>query len=224
MQANWDIGTLIQDSFEILKQNPVLLIGMQVLMFTISLIFSLPSNFAGVIAQGLGGAADLDSDVIGFIIIFISLTSSFISFLVTTYLTLGYFTVMLKLVRGQPASFIDMVVPFGKYLNGLGALLLSTIAYAIGLLFCVVPGIIILLGVIFALLLVADKNLGVINALKTSWAMTDGIKLQIFILVLVFIFILSLLVLLLKAFQGMVRDAADFFLNVYSEKWILLYN
>ena len=58
----------------------------------------------------------------------------------------------------------------------------------------VVPGIIIALGLYFVMPVVVDKNVGYIEALKASWGITRGYKVELALLS-----ILCLLVMLLGA-------------------------
>jgi len=185
MQANWDIGQLLQNSFEIFKQNMSLFISVQVIIFVISTLFSLPSTFAEVMAQFLGEFMELDNNIILIISILINVVSSLVSLVVSTYLGLGSCQVFLKVLCSQPASFSDLLVSFDLFAKGLGAILITTCAYLLGFMLCLIPGIIVTVGLVFSLPLIVDRNLGPIEAIKTSWATTNGVKLQVFLVLLI---------------------------------------
>ena len=72
--------------------------------------------------------------------------------------------------------------PFWKYL---GASILAWLAFALGLLLLIVPGIIFGLMFMFATILVIDRELGPIEAMKESNRVTRGYKWNLLGLVLV---------------------------------------
>lgn len=57
----------------------------------------------------------------------------------------------------------------------------------VGLVLLIIPGVIAMLGLMFSSYLIIDKNLGPIEAIKESWRMTKGHKMQLFLLVLALI-------------------------------------
>lgn len=79
----------------------------------------------------------------------------------------------------------------------LGQLLVGVIVL-IGFLLLVVPGVILMLGLLFSSYLIVDKKKGPIEAIKESWRITDGHKWQLllFVLAIVGINLLGLLALL----------------------------
>jgi uncharacterized membrane protein len=103
------------------------------------------------------------------------------SFVVASFMLGGLTSTALKAARGQPTSFGDpfsggrFMVPF------LVALIVGTIAVSIGMVLCLVPGIILSIGLCFQGCLIVDQNLAGVDALKKSWEMTKGHKLNIFI-------------------------------------------
>ena len=108
-------------------------------------------------------------------------TSSLLGLLIGSYISGGITSFGLKVARGQPAAFGD-VFSGGKYF---GSMLVGTfclyIAVFIGSLLCLVPGVILGLGLSMYTFLIVDQGLGGIDALKKSWEMTKGHKLNIFV-------------------------------------------
>lgn len=98
---------------------------------------------------------------------------------VQTYVTLGSARVALKIARGQAASVADMVVPAGMFGKGLVAGVISYVATVVGMLFCLVPGIVVAMGFFFSQFVIADRELGPVDALRESWRLTDGEKLPL---------------------------------------------
>ena len=108
---------------------------------------------------------------------------------VLSYMLGGFHTVALKAVRGQPTAAGD-VFSGGKYmLTCFVGLIVFEIVTGIGYLLCVVPGVILACGLWFWAFCVVDQGLGGVDALKRSWEMTKGLKMNIFVF-----FLLSIVV------------------------------
>lgn len=115
--------------------------------------------------------------------------SALVGLFVGSYMAGGIASFTLKVARGQPVSFGE-VFSGGRYF---GRMLVATIglyvAVLIGLVLCVIPGYIVGLGLSMYTFVVVDQGLPGIDALKKSWEMTQGHKLNIFVY-----FLLALLV------------------------------
>jgi uncharacterized membrane protein len=127
-----------------------------------------------------GGAA-LDRDVLmllsyvlmGLVFVVVALTQSWIQGGTTKFL--------LRVARGEspPLNEVFSGMPFlGRVLLGN---ILFFVAYYIGALFCFVPGVIFALGCSQWMYFVVDKGLSPVDALKQSWALTNGHKGQLFL-------------------------------------------
>ena len=130
------------------------------------------------------------------------LFSNVITLLVEAYFIPGFINLALKAARGQPTSFGDAFSGgrwFGKQLV---SMIVGAIITAIGYVLCLVPGVIVALGISLASLLIVDQDLSGVDALKRSWEMTKGHKLNIFLwgLIGIFVFIGGYLACLFGAF------------------------
>jgi phage FluMu protein Com len=98
------------------------------------------------------------------------------------WLHLGVLKFMLKLARGEPAAMGDMLSAGNAFLPSLVAGLLFAVALSIGLAFCIVPGIYVMLaGSQFPMLLV-DRRTGPLGSLRLSMQITAGNKVTLFLL------------------------------------------
>ena len=186
MEPAWDIGGAISNGIERFKENAGLVIGAVIMVGFANLLVNVPSNLAQVASQAM--MAEMDPDQQAMVQIFVGLFQMFIgliSFVVQTYLGLGLIQLMLNIVRGNEASFADFKVPGGVFAAGLGAAFLAALGTATGMLFCIVPGVMLGMGLWFQQYVIIDQQIGAVDALKESWRLTDGSKLQLFALALV---------------------------------------
>lgn len=127
----------------------------------------------------------VDPSFLGILNGLVQLTSSLVGLCVSSYLAGGIASFALKVARGQPVQFGD-VFAGGQYFGRMFvAALCAAIGVTIGMAFCVVPGIILALGISQYQFLVVDQGLGGVDALKKSWEMTNGQKMNLFIFMLI---------------------------------------
>ena len=89
--------------------------------------------------------------------------------------------VFLKAVRSEKIEVKDMFVVFQRnYWNAVIAGLVVAIIIGIGFVMLIVPGIIFACRLIFVPYLVIDREMEVMDALRTSWEMTRGYGWRIF--------------------------------------------
>jgi len=123
----------------------------------------------------------VDATALGVLSFAVSGVNTVVSLLVNAFMAGGLMATALKAARGQPTSFGD---PFsgGRYFGRmLVAVIVAFIVVTIGMLLCFVPGIIVALGIVFYGALIVDQDMAGIDALKKSWEMTKGHKLNIFL-------------------------------------------
>ena len=89
------------------------------------------------------------------------------------------------LPAGRPwsaARFLDLLSGWRWALPAFLATLITTLIVTIGLICCVLPGIIAFLMLSQTMYLIVDRDLGAITALETSHSLTDGQKWDLFLL------------------------------------------
>lgn len=114
---------------------------------------------------------------------------AFVTFLVIAYSILllsvvdyGRSYAYLKAARGEKLEIKDMFAGFQNYWNAVLANLLVGFIVVIGLILIIVPGIIFACKLAFTPYLVVDKKMDVIEAVKTSWRMTNGHFWKVFLI------------------------------------------
>jgi uncharacterized membrane protein len=136
----------------------------------------------GAFAVGIGASQGiLEPTLIPFIQLAVASIGGMVTVLVSAFMTGGLVTTALKAARGQPTSFAD---PFsgGRYFGqNLVAAIVVGIVVANGMMLCLVPGIILALGTCFYGMLIVDQNLPGVDAVRRSWDMTKGHKVNLFV-------------------------------------------
>ena len=94
--------------------------------------------------------------------------------------TFGVSFAYLKAARGDKVEIKDMFEAFKNYLNAVFASLLVGVIVVFGLILLIVPGIIFACKLAFTPYLVVDRKMDAIEAVKTSWRMTDGYAWNVF--------------------------------------------
>ena len=106
---------------------------------------------------------------------------SIVDVVVSSFIMAGIMNFALKVARGAPYAFGDLFGGAPYFVPFLVANFVSTLVVGIGMIFLIVPGVILLLGLSMTLPLVIDRGLGPIDALTESWKLTDGHKTNLFI-------------------------------------------
>lgn len=116
-----------------------------------------------------------------------------IYFAASLYLSIGFYTILLKIIDGKPVSFQDLLVKDLNLLINFGLTnLLLFVMLGIGFLLFILPGLLLMFRFMYAPLLVIDKGMGAIDALKASNQMTEGIRWDLFGFFHVMVFVIAI--------------------------------
>jgi uncharacterized membrane protein len=157
--ANLDVGYLFSRSWEVFKENWALLAG-------VFLVYS-------ILSGGPSQLSDEDS-------LFGSLIG-LIQLIITGPLLAGTYYVALKLIRREPAEFVEMFDGFKVFGKAVGVFILYSVLLGIGIILLIVPGIIVAVGLWPAMFLVTQADLGITDTLRKAWDMTRGYKMNLFL-------------------------------------------
>jgi uncharacterized membrane protein len=108
-----------------------------------------------------------------------------ILFVGAAFFHIGLNRVFLVAARGDSPELRLLFTGGSRILSGLGATLLTTLAFFVGYVLLIVPGIIVGLGLSNTMFYVADSELGAVESMKASWQSLSGEKGKLFLLVLV---------------------------------------
>jgi uncharacterized membrane protein len=111
--------------------------------------------------------------------------SSAVHLVLQAFVLGGAVTWALSAARGRKLD-LGQVFRGGPYFGTmLAAGLLHWVASMIGFALCIVPGIVIGIGLSLYAYCVVDQKLSAVDALKTSWELTRGHKMNLFLLALI---------------------------------------
>ena len=111
------------------------------------------------------------------------------SLLLVQPISYGYQYATLRAARGERVEVGDILEAFKNYGNTVLSSIIVSVLTIVGFIFLIVPGIIVACKLYFVPLLVVDKGMTAMEAINTSWRMTDGHTFTIFALGFVSIFI-----------------------------------
>ncbi|MBN1191865.1 MAG: hypothetical protein JXA46_19090 [Dehalococcoidales bacterium] len=109
---------------------------------------------------------------------------SFLSIFVSIPLGYGLSFCFLRAARNEEVRFEELFEGFRCYWNSLGAGVLSTLIILGGFILLIVPGIIFACKLAFVPYLVIDRKMGPTEAISTSWKMTSGHAMEVFLIYL----------------------------------------
>ena len=101
----------------------------------------------------------------------------------------GYHYTTMKAARNDHIEVADLFEGFKNYGNAVLGTIIVGFLTILGFIFLIVPGIIVACKLIFVPQLVVDKKMSAMEAVQTSWNMTEGHTFTIFALGFVSIFI-----------------------------------
>lgn len=169
------IGDCISYGWETFKKRPWILIGALLLAMIIA---SVPGM--------LGPQPEIgpDGKLIPPPMTTMHVISTLASIVVSTFVGIGLVTFSLRAhdnIAGVQIADLWNPAPFWRFL---GAHILTGIVVALGFIALIVPGFVLLVGLMFVPYLVVERGLGPIEGIKESWRITKGHKWQLFLLFL----------------------------------------
>ena len=106
---------------------------------------------------------------------------SILSIVISIIVQIGFTKIIIDLHDGKPLNLTHFYSLYRLVLRFLGATILYGLIVVAGFILLIVPGIIWAIKFQFYSFLIVDKRLGVMESLKKSSAMTEGVKMDLFI-------------------------------------------
>ena len=153
-------GNAIRYGWETFKKRPWFFIGASVI---VAILYILAGGISSGIDTALGGSPE-EPTVLG----------SIVNYGLGTLISMGLTAFYLAAHDNTDTAQLSMLWHPQPFLKFLGASILTTLAIVIGLVLFIVPGIIAMLFFMFSTLIVIDRGLGPIEAMKESMRITEG--------------------------------------------------
>jgi uncharacterized membrane protein len=170
----FEIGDVLGKGWEGFKANAAILIAALMVAGCIMSVILIPLQIAGMAAQG------------NFEVVMVILLLQMIAQVALgAFFNLGFITIYLKVARGEKPDIKDLFSGKSRIVPAILVSLLCGLGSVIGFTLLIVPGIIFVLMVFFALYFVMDKNMGVMESIRASINATRGSKMQLFLFGLV---------------------------------------
>jgi uncharacterized membrane protein len=179
-------GDAITFAWERVKADPGTILATVIVGMIMVWVVAFVTSFMARIVGGVGMASTsrhIGSPFDAFAPLYVGMVGlgSIVDVLVSSFIVAGIMSFSLKVARGTPYTFGDLFGGAPFFVSVLVANLITSIAIAIGMVFFIVPGVILAAGLCMTLPLIIDRGLGPIDALTESWKLTDGHKTNLFI-------------------------------------------
>jgi uncharacterized membrane protein len=171
----WEVGEVLGAAWEAFKPN------WAVLVFSY-LVVTILSSIPGQLPNVLVATEAVDQNSPEFWTAFGG--STFVGLVIQALLYPGLIKIWVASARGQEASFGLLFSGISRSLPFAGLYLLISLAIGLGCGLLIVPGVILMCGLMPAVFYVVDADMGPIDAMSASWKATDGHKMKLFLLVL----------------------------------------
>jgi len=163
-EKNIPIGDAVRFGWDMFKSNAGFLVAVVLIAGAISAI-------ASSLQQSVAGT---DSPVA-------ILLAGLITLAINAFIAVALINVSLKFVDDKRAVFADLISAYSLFVLYAISSILYWLIVTIGLVFLIIPGIILAIRYQFFGYYIVDKEAGVIDSLRLSWNATRGIAGQLFL-------------------------------------------
>ncbi|MBE6300897.1 MAG: hypothetical protein E7085_03440 [Parabacteroides distasonis] len=165
MESKFSISEVFKTSWKLTKSQIWVLAGLLIGFTILSSIISLFGTPA-------------ESSTIG------ALTVSLISLIISSLFMLGYYKNIFQTIDGEEPQFSA----YGQESRKVFTYLIANIIYAcivtLGIVLLIIPGIYLAVRLQFYTALIVEENAGIIDSLKRSWTLTEGLTWPLFLILL----------------------------------------
>lgn len=167
---SFSIREAVSYGWETFKKRPWFFISIQLIAFTVSLL-----------AQAYSTERPVGDALIKSVLIVITAVFSIIQIILSINMQYLY----LQVESGAPVSYRDLFIHRGVFFKYLFGWILYLLIVTVGLMFFIVPGVILAVMYGFFYVLIVDKKYGPVQSLKESARLTKGVRIHLFLFGLV---------------------------------------
>ncbi len=178
-----EIGDIINGSWEVIKKNIWIFAGVT-LGFGL-IVFIIMMVFGGLGALGFNTSGDIQ-EVIAAMFGLSMMVAIFLVIVLSAVFYAGYYKMALVAADGQEPALSAFSVSLKKILNIFFGTIIFVILVYIGLILCVVPGLIVMARLQLFYFFILDKDYGAIESLSKSWEVTKGETLNLLLIFLAY--------------------------------------
>ena len=175
--GQWTVGEVMGSAMSVFKEHWLIL---SLVVFIAQIANAVP----GIIVNPIIAAQELQPGDAEYHII--DGIRQIISWIISTFFAVGIIRVFVPASRpegqGRSPEIGALFRGMDRFFPLLVASLLQGIVVVVGLLLLIVPGIILALGLSLTGYLIVEQNMGPVDAMKESWRLTVGSKLNIFLI------------------------------------------
>lgn len=163
---------ILKDAWRVTKEKITFLVGLTFVLFILEVV----SSF---ILDGLEKSGQT------FLFVILQVLVSIVSIIIGA----GVMWISLKIVRGEAFQVSDIFTPTPLFFRYVGVNILYSLIVCAGILLLIVPGIIWAIKYSQVKYLILDRQIGILETFSESARMTDGSKMELFVLYLLFVLI-----------------------------------
>jgi hypothetical protein len=171
----WEVGEVVKIAWEIIKRQPILV----VVVFGVYLITNVPGSIGNLLlALRLVDAGSIEFMVVAF-------SGTFIGMVLGLFLQIGQLKMFVAAARGQQIDFGLLLSGADRFFPLVFMSIVSVLAIVLGALALCVGALVVILGLMLSQYYLIDARQGPIEAMKTSWQVTKGNRLNLFVYLVV---------------------------------------
>lgn len=178
---NRELGELLGIALAMFQENIGIILGGTAITMILPALIMVPVGI-GIAVMGGSAGSGSDVDIAKMLPLFaIGGVGLLVTVVVYILAKIGFTCILLKISKGERPAFSEFTSNMGYFGNLLGASILIGIVVTAGLICLVIPAIFLGCKLIFTPLLILDKNMGPIEAMKESWRLSEGQFWKIFL-------------------------------------------
>lgn len=185
-----ELGELLGIALAMFQENIGIILGGTAITMIVPALIMVPVAIGiAVMGGGMGGEGAQVDPVKMLPLFAIGGVGLLVTIIVYMIAKIGFTVILLKIAKGERPAFSEFTSNMGYFGNFLAASFLVGLIVLAGFICLVIPAIFLGCKLIFTPLLVLDRGMGPIEAMKESWSLSEGQFWKIFLSALAYMVI-----------------------------------